>query len=86
MHQEKMLPRNLPKFGNFLVKPTAKLGGIELDIRGHKPRFGFERNVLAIEDTLVRCLGGIIPFDRPIANPFFGNQLERGLKEVDVES
>ena len=81
-----MLPRNLPKLGNLLVNPTPKFGGIELDIEMGEPGFGFERNVFAFEDTLVRSLGDIIPLDGFVANPFFGNQLERGLKEVDVES
>ena len=85
MHQGEMLPRKFPKFGGILINLTTKFGRVELDIQVHKPRFGNQRNVLVFEDTLVRCLGGIIPFDGLVANPFFGNQFERGLKEVDVE-
>jgi hypothetical protein len=36
-----MLPRNLPKLGNFLVNPPAQFGRIELDIETGKPGFGF---------------------------------------------
>jgi hypothetical protein len=86
LHQGGMLPRNFPQYGSFLVNMPPKFGGIQLDIQVHEPCFGFQRNVFAFEDTLVRCLGGIIPFDGFIANTFFGNQFERGLKEVDVES
>ena len=85
MHQEKMLPRNLPKFGNFLVNPTPQFSRIELDIEGHQPGFSFQRNSFAFEDTLIRGLGYIIAFDGLVANAFFGNQFERRLKEVDIE-
>ena len=80
-----MLPRNFPKFGSFQVNVPPKLGRIELDVQAHKACFGFQRNIFAFKDTLVRCLGCIIPFDGSIANAFFGNQFERGLKEIDVE-
>jgi hypothetical protein len=79
-----MLPRNFPKFGGFLVNPTTNFSRIELDIQVHEPCFGIYRNVLAFKDTLVRCLGCIIPFDGLVANPFLGNQFERWLKEIDV--
>jgi hypothetical protein len=72
--------------GNLVVKPPAQVGGIELDIEVGELRFDFERNVLAFEDPLVRGLGGIIPLEGIVAKPFFGNQLERELKEVDVEA
>jgi hypothetical protein len=36
-----MLPRNLPKFGNFLVHLAAQFSWIELDIEMGKLRFGF---------------------------------------------
>lgn len=85
MHQQEMLPRNFPKFGSFLVNRATKFCGIELDIQVHEPRFGFQRNVCAFKNTLVRCLGSIIPFDGSIANAFFGNQFERRLKEIDVK-
>ena len=65
-----MLPRKFPKFGSFLVNPTPKFGRIELKIQIDKSCFGFQRNVMAFEDTLVRGLGAIIPFDGPIANAF----------------
>jgi hypothetical protein len=81
-----MLPRNIPKFGSFLVNASPKFGRIELEIQVHKPCFGLQRNVFAFQDTLVRCLGYIIPFDGFIANAFFGNQFERRLKEIDVET
>jgi len=81
-----MLPRNFPKFGSFLVNPAPKFGGIELDIHVHESGFGYQRNIFAFEYTLVRCLSWIIPFDGLIAKAFFGNQFERRLKEVDVES
>ena len=81
-----MLPRNFPKLGNLLVNPTPKIGGIELDIEMGEPGFGFYRNVMAIEDPLIRGLGGIIPLAGFVANPFFGNQLEGWLKGVDVEA
>src|SRR5262249_35637946 len=84
--QKRMLPRNLPKLGSFLVNPTAKFGGIERDIQVHEPRFGLQRNVLAFENTLVRGLGEIIPLEGLVANVFFSNQLEGGLEEVDVEA
>ena len=58
-----MLPRNLPKGGDFLVHPTAKLGRIELEIEMGELRFGFKRNVLALEDPLLRGLGDIIPLE-----------------------
>ena len=64
--------------------PATEFGGVELEIEMGKPSFGFERNVFAFEDPLVRGLGSIIPLDGFVANPFFGNPLERGLKEVDV--
>ena len=35
---------------------------------------------------LVRRLDSIIPFEDPVANVLLGNQLEGGLKEVDVEA
>ena len=85
MHQVEMLPRNIPKFGNFLVNPPPQFSGIELDIDVHEPRFGFQRYVIAVEDPLIRCLGKIIPFAGLVAKAFFGNQFQRGLKEVDVE-
>ena len=85
LHQEEMLPRKFPKFGSFVVNPTAKFDRIEMDIQIDKPSFGFQRNIFAFKDTLVRRLGWIIPFDGLIANAFFGNQFERRLKEVDVE-
>ena len=31
-HQAEMLPRDFPKFGSFVVNPTTKFGGIELEI------------------------------------------------------
>ena len=80
-----MLPRNFPEFGCFVVNGAPKFSRIELEIQVHEPRFGFQRNILAFKDTLVRRLGCIIPFDGLVANAFFGNQLERWLKEVDVE-
>jgi hypothetical protein len=85
MHHDKMLPRNLPKFGNFLVNTATKLSRIELEVQVHKPRFGFQRNVFAFENTLVRRLGWIIPLDSSIANALLGNQFERRLKEIDVQ-
>jgi hypothetical protein len=81
-----MLPRNLPKLGNLLINPTPQFGGIELNIEMGEPGFGFQRNVFAFEDSLVGGLSSIIPLEGFVANPFFGNQLERGLKEVDVET
>lgn len=80
-----MLPRDFPKFGSFLVNSTAQFSGIELEIQGHEPRFGFHRNIFAFENTLVRRLGRIIPFEGLVANALLGNQLERGLKEIDVK-
>ena len=69
-----MLPRNFPKFGDFLVNLPSKFGGIELDINVGEPRFGFHRNVFAFDNALVRGLGWIIPLDGLIANPSpFGN-------------
>ena len=85
MHQQKMLPRNLPKLGNFLVNPPPQFSRIELDIYVHDPGFGFQSNVFAFEDTLVGCLGRIIPFAGLVANAFFGNQFQGWLKEVDVK-
>lgn len=86
MHQGKMLARNLPKRGSCLVNPPPKFNGIELQIQVHELRLGWYRNVLAAEDTRVRCLGWIIPFAGLVANVFLGNQFERRLKEVDVKS
>ena len=80
-----MLPRNFPKFGSFLVNTSTKFSGIELDIEIGEVRLGFKRNVFAFDDALVRCLGCMIPFDGFIVDVFFGNQLENGLKEIDVE-
>jgi len=48
MYQNKTLPRNLPKHGSFLVNPTAKFGGIELDIRIHKLRFGLQSPITPV--------------------------------------
>lgn len=64
-----------------MVNATAKFGGVELDIHVHEPALGFHRNIFALKDALVRCLGCIIPFDGSIANAFFGNQFEKWLKE-----
>ena len=85
LHQVEMLPRNIPKLGDVLVNPPPQFSRIELDIQVHEAGFGRQRNVVAVDDTLVRCLGRIIPFAGLVANAFFGNQLEGGLKEVDVE-
>ena len=84
MHQERMLPRKFPKFSSFLVNASPKFGRIELNIKMGEPRFGYRQNVFALNNTLVRGLGWIIPSDGLIANPFFGNQLERRLKGIDV--
>ena len=80
-----MLPRNIPKFGSFLVNAAPQCSGIELKIGVHEPSFGLQRNVAAVEDTLIRCLGRIIPFAGLVAKAFFGNQFQGGLKEVEVE-
>ena len=49
LHQEKMLPRNLPKHGNFLVNPATKFGGIELNIAMGELRFGLLEKYLCIQ-------------------------------------
>ena len=82
---DKMLPRNFPKFGGFLVNAATKLNRMELDIQVHEPRFGFQRNVFAFKNTLVRRLGCILPFEGLVVQAFLGNQFERWLKEIDVE-
>ena len=51
-----------------------------------EPGFGFYRNVFAFQDTLVRCLGWLIPFEGLILDTFFCNPLDRWLKAVEVES
>ena len=85
MHQKKMLPGNFPKFGSFLVDPTAKFSRIELQIGVQEGCFSVQGNVLALKEALIRGLGRIIPFDGLIANAFFGDQFEGGLKEIDIE-
>jgi hypothetical protein len=85
MHQKEMLPRNFQKFGGFLVNRATKFSRIDLDIQIHEPHFGFYRNIFASKDTLVWCLGCIIPFDGLVANAILSNQFERRLKEVDVK-
>ena len=86
MHQERMLPRNLPKHGNFLVNPTPKFSGIELEIELGELRFGVERNVFAFADSLARGLGGIKAFAGLVAKTFLSDQFQGGLKEVEVKS
>ena len=61
-----------------MVHETTKFSRIELDIEVHKPGFGFQRNIFAFKDALVRRLGCIIPFDGLVANAFLGNQFEDG--------
>jgi hypothetical protein len=61
--QKKRLPRQFPQLVDFSIEFGAEANGIELDIQVGQARLDFERDLLGIQEALIRSGSGIIAFE-----------------------
>jgi len=65
---------------------VAKFYGIERQIQMEQVCFLRQADLVPFQQSLVRSSSAIIPAKEFVANPFFGAELEYGLKEVDIQT
>ena len=82
----KMLPKDLPQLGYFLVNTVAQSYRIELQILVAQAGLHGQVHLIGAQHSLIGRSCFIIPFDRLFANLLFTNQLQDWLEEVDVQT
>ena len=72
--------------GDAFVNVATKSSGIEAQVLIEQFCFFSQRDILAFQNSLIGCSGGIILPNNSVANVLFVNEFEDGLKEVDIQA